>query len=98
MELPAHLCQPSSRPSVPADLPLPGPRLKHPLDKCGPAGNYSALLLISCKIMIVKTYNQIWMYRYYLPEINILCLMSYVNRCAPNCSIPRTHLPPLYAM
>jgi len=28
--------------------------------------------------MLVKTLNQIWMYRYQLPEINILCLMSYV--------------------
>ncbi len=26
--IPTHLCQPSCRPSVPADLPLPGPRLK----------------------------------------------------------------------
>jgi hypothetical protein len=26
------------------------------------------------KFMLVKTLNQIWMYRYQLPEINILCL------------------------
>ena len=31
------------------------------------------------KFMLVTTINQIWMYRYQLPEINILCLMSYVT-------------------
>ncbi len=48
---------------------------KHPSGKCGPAGVYSALHHIVCKFMLVKILNQIWMYRYNLPEINILSLM-----------------------
>jgi hypothetical protein len=37
--------------SVPADLPLFGPCLKHPLNKCGPAGikvSYTILSVYSC--------------------------------------------------
>ncbi len=68
---------PAIEPPLCARWPPPSQALlvwKHPSDKCGPAGSYSALHHTVCKFMLVKTHNQILMYRYYLPEINILCL------------------------
>jgi hypothetical protein len=56
---------------------------KHPSDNCGPASIYSALHHTACKSMLVIKSNPIWMYRYILPEINILCLMSLVSQFSP---------------
>ena len=81
-------CYGTSRPTVPAIEPLlcahwpPPPRPLfeniHWINVDLPVGTAPYTIQYN-KFMLVKTRNQIWMYRYQLPEINILCLMSYVS-------------------